>query len=411
MSPQCNNKVPSFLTMSFEMVTVRLGQGDEAVEIPVNLELLKAVSPYFGGAFEGGFKEATDRKIELTDVTEQTFRIFLQWAYAQLYSSGSEAPIPDQLILDRNTPEELEAASNDQNEGSDNEEENDSEHSSDHDSNHSPSQSSSHRSSYASLSSSHYARGGRHSLPTSFSSARLSRPLIDEAGCHPLPLYLPASCESIAETREKFELREKNYDMAQVSYPNLFVFADKYDVHQLGDDILTAMVVQLQAWNWPPDFNQDLLTLAYDNLPDSATYLKFMVQVTAHFWLLESTHSFNKDFDFDVAGRLRLLQKWRPDFAFEVGLAQSLTLQKSKDEHEVFSYDMSNPNSCVFHDHIGHDQAACRQRISDKAHVFAVLIESCSIDGMAMAEDQEATEALANLSISSPAADGVSPEC
>lgn len=59
------------------MVTVRLGQVDEAVEIPVNLELLKAVSPYFGGAFEGGFKEATDRKIESTDVTEQTFCIFL----------------------------------------------------------------------------------------------------------------------------------------------------------------------------------------------------------------------------------------------------------------------------------------------------------------------------------------------
>ena len=33
----------SFLTMSFEMVTVRLCQADEAVEIPVNLQLLKTV--------------------------------------------------------------------------------------------------------------------------------------------------------------------------------------------------------------------------------------------------------------------------------------------------------------------------------------------------------------------------------
>lgn len=315
------------------------------------------------------------------------------------------------MILDRNTPEKSETAFNDQNEGSDNEEEDDSEHGSDHGSDQGSSQSSSHRSSNASLPSSYYARGGRHSSQTSFSSARFSRPLIDEGGYHPLPLHLPASCESLIETREEYELREKNYNMAQVSYLKLFIFADKYNVHQLRDDILTAMVVQLQAWNWSPDFNQDLLTLAYDNLPDSTTYLKFTVQFTTHFWLLESTHPFNKDCELDVTGRLRLLQKWRPDFAFEVGLAQALTLQKSKDEHELSSYYISNPNSGAFHDHIGHDQAACRKRIGNKAHVFMVLIESCSIDGMAMAEDQAGVEALANLSISSPAADGVSPEC
>jgi hypothetical protein len=212
MSSQHNNTMPSFLTMSFEMITVRLGQADEAVDIPVNLQLLKAVLPYFGGAFECDFREATNRKIELTDVTEQMFRIFLQWAQAQLCSSGFEMRIPDLSILVLSTPKELETAGNDQNEYSDDEEEDNSNNGSDHDSDHSSSQSSSHRSSNASRPSSYHACGCRHSLQTSVSSARLSCALIDEDGYHPPRIYFPASCESLVEMREKYELRKKNYD-------------------------------------------------------------------------------------------------------------------------------------------------------------------------------------------------------
>ncbi|KAH7087856.1 hypothetical protein FB567DRAFT_443038 [Paraphoma chrysanthemicola] len=55
--------------------------------------------PYFRGAFTGDFKEATEGVITLTDVSEQTFRVFLQWAHAQMFSSGSGALIPDPSIL------------------------------------------------------------------------------------------------------------------------------------------------------------------------------------------------------------------------------------------------------------------------------------------------------------------------
>ncbi|CAN9372295.1 unnamed protein product [Alternaria alternata] len=60
------------------LVTVRVGEADTAVDIPIYRDRLSAVSPYFRGAFEGSFKEATDRNLSLTDVSEQTFRIFLQ---------------------------------------------------------------------------------------------------------------------------------------------------------------------------------------------------------------------------------------------------------------------------------------------------------------------------------------------
>lgn len=63
--------------MSFDVVTLRVGELDVAIDIPVYRRVLSAVSPYFRGAFEGSFKEATDRFLSLTDASEQTFRIFL----------------------------------------------------------------------------------------------------------------------------------------------------------------------------------------------------------------------------------------------------------------------------------------------------------------------------------------------
>ena len=65
-------------TMSFDMVTLRIGDPGVAVDLPVYQDVLSAVSHYFRGAFDSSFKEATERFTPLTDVTEQTFRIFLQ---------------------------------------------------------------------------------------------------------------------------------------------------------------------------------------------------------------------------------------------------------------------------------------------------------------------------------------------
>ncbi|KAH7122610.1 hypothetical protein B0J11DRAFT_437495, partial [Dendryphion nanum] len=52
------------------------------------LDLLCTVAPYFRGAFQGGVKEAEEKSISLHDVSEQTFRAFPQWAYAQITIQG-----------------------------------------------------------------------------------------------------------------------------------------------------------------------------------------------------------------------------------------------------------------------------------------------------------------------------------
>jgi hypothetical protein len=59
------------------MVTLCIGEPDTAVDIPVYRDVLSAVSPYFRGAFEDSFKEAADKLLPLTNVSKQTFCIFL----------------------------------------------------------------------------------------------------------------------------------------------------------------------------------------------------------------------------------------------------------------------------------------------------------------------------------------------
>jgi hypothetical protein len=113
---------PGFLTMSFDMVTVRVGKANVAADIPVNLQVLTAMSRYFRSAFEGGFKEATESTVLLDDVTEQTFRIFIQWAHAQLFSSGPTVLVPPRTILGRTATEEPAANANDQDDGEEDDE-------------------------------------------------------------------------------------------------------------------------------------------------------------------------------------------------------------------------------------------------------------------------------------------------
>tara|TARA_R110002003_G_scaffold95_1_gene7234 strand:+ start:10143 stop:10826 length:684 start_codon:yes stop_codon:yes gene_type:complete len=170
------------------------------------------------------------------------------------------------------------------------------------------------------------------------------------------------------------------YRMGVVSYLSLYIFADKYSVHQLRDDIMTAMLGQTYDWNWFPEPDEDLLILAYDNLPESAKFLRFMVLCAAYCWVTEDTA--------DCRERLALLRLWRQEFALEVAVALAEAVQiNHKDEPTTFPgfLGKDSQDSCVFHEHLEHDKDSCRKRIRNKAHVFAELIEACARDGISMA--------------------------
>lgn len=198
-------------TTSLELVTIRIGK--DLIEIPVYRELFSSVSPYFRNAFDGSFKEATDGTIPLPDITEATFRTFLQWAHAQLHSSSRLADVPDRSILPRNPSSEAHAdlasnepgASINTEDGSD---ESDGTEADDTGSNSSSSES------------------------VGDSEALSEAKAFDESDYMCLPdgsMYFDD------------EIWIKHFNMSSISYLNLYVFADKYSVHQLRDDIMTAI--------------------------------------------------------------------------------------------------------------------------------------------------------------------------
>lgn len=176
----------------------------------------------------------------------------------------------------------------------------------------------------------------------------------------------------------------QHHNMSMMSFLNLYIFADKYSVHQLRDDIITALLCQSNTWGWHPDPTFAFLSKAYSNLPTSAKLLQLLVDSTAVYWL--------GDPEADLAVRVRDIHKWQPHFAFEVSLTQAKMLQAFErgDIDDMGEYaDKAFENSCSRHEHVLRDEDACRARIGKKAHVFATLIEACAKDAISMVREQE----------------------
>ncbi|KAF2804176.1 uncharacterized protein BDZ99DRAFT_467548 [Mytilinidion resinicola] len=87
---------------------VTLKAGPEGVPFDVHGELLCSSSEYFRGAFKGGFKEAEERSISLSDVPVPLMRQFIQWLYNGvifpstdgIMTSFEKRPLADIDLLD-----------------------------------------------------------------------------------------------------------------------------------------------------------------------------------------------------------------------------------------------------------------------------------------------------------------------
>lgn len=64
-----------------------------------------------------------------------------------------------------------------------------------------------------------------------------------------------------------------------ISFLNLYIFADKYPVHQLCDDAMTALIDQIDTWGWHPDPTFAFVSKAYSNLPTSAAPIASSVRI------------------------------------------------------------------------------------------------------------------------------------
>ncbi|KAF3053273.1 hypothetical protein E8E11_008425 [Didymella keratinophila] len=181
--------MPSFLTMDLDSVTIR-PEGN--VAITVHRVVLSAVSSYSQNAFDGPFIEAKQHTIALPDVSEPTFRAFLQWANIKIFRSRPAVKVLCKESLLPTT------AGTPSTRGT------------------SPTVANLYQISYDTSHNGDYG--------------------FDERNFHPEP-------EHIEELRERFYTNQDwlaNYRRIFLSIVQLYVFADRYKVPQLRDDVLTA---------------------------------------------------------------------------------------------------------------------------------------------------------------------------
>ncbi|KAF2024933.1 hypothetical protein EK21DRAFT_117332 [Setomelanomma holmii] len=146
------------------------------------------------------------------------------------------------------------------------------------------------------------------------------------------------------------------------------------------------MLGQAHTWEWYPDANKELLSLAYDNLPESSKFLRLMVMTSAHCWATED--------EGNCRLILQTLRDWNQDFTFEVTVALAELLQQYRKQGQAYSTQypgVHTYNSCVFHDHLELDEASCRERINNKAHVFDELIEARAKDAKSIVSKEQDT--------------------
>lgn len=73
-----------------EVSTVTILVGKDKKPFCVHEDQLCEVSSFFKAAFTSGFREASDKKMELVEEDEDTFDRFIQWLYSQQYEMPGE---------------------------------------------------------------------------------------------------------------------------------------------------------------------------------------------------------------------------------------------------------------------------------------------------------------------------------
>jgi hypothetical protein len=124
------------------------------------------------------------------------------------------------------------------------------------------------------------------------------------------------------------------------AFLDLYIFADKYSVDQLRDDLMSALVGYCSAWAWWPDIYIRTVNHAYANLPSSSHFIRFLVSVAVYFWTPPKSLT-----------EVEALKQLDPMFTFDLMMAHGLKTQLA----QVFPEDDAEAkifkDSCVFHEH------------------------------------------------------------
>jgi hypothetical protein len=209
------------------MVTIRVD--DPPVDIPVYKSLITQAAPYFRGAFDHSLREADEGVVRLADVSKSTFRIFLSWMHAQVSGGGS---------ADLDCVPDL--------------------------------------------------------RPINASGSRANDTLTNASRGQPtICLFDEKIITGFEDFGEMTTMRQRYYEDADwvawydaviMSLLSLYIFADKYSVTQLRDDIMSALMGHCIRWSrWPSSVSNSLLiSSAYEHLPSNSNFCRFLAVLVAY---------------------------------------------------------------------------------------------------------------------------------
>jgi hypothetical protein len=312
--------------------------GEPAIAIPVNKDIICSAAPYFNNYFNGPFMEGGSKTMSLPDVAEGSFRIFLRWAYARVTAQERLGSPPRDMCQKTDVNNNSDKPTQSMRETTTN-----------------------------SRSNSSRASGGRKRLwwekpcPAGYDGFDLN-------DSHCCARYRD---KSLSHDEPDARLSKDTAEIDSILFPllELYIFADKYSVHQLRDDILTALFYNMIDWEAAPAVSPDITNLAYDKLPPSSPFLRYLVHSQAYFGRVS-------ELDRPAIDGLR---DHHPDYIFDLMMAQSLRIDNYNDDKKGIAFHdrVGMANSCVFHEHLVFCMADCRKRMRDGDHIFLDLINGC----------------------------------
>ncbi|KAH7386827.1 hypothetical protein DE146DRAFT_184075 [Phaeosphaeria sp. MPI-PUGE-AT-0046c] len=306
--------------MSFETVLVRVGK--PSVDIVAYRELICSVSTFFRGAIDRSFLGKYEGTITLRDVRESTFRTFLAWCHAQCLPGSS----PDGLLV-----------------------------------------STKHHKDNARL------PGPSKKSQTLTGRGRPRKRIFDEYVSGKSPLLRVIGAEELDKHFHRNPSWQGTYQEVVKALVRLYIFADRYNIPQLRDDVMSTYIGYCISHGLYPDPDDvEVIDLAYSKLPTTAMLSRYFVLSTIYFW---------------TPNKLTLesgkLERLHPGFTLDVMTAQAQRAQPpeegqtdaTKTVPQLAKYGLRN--SCVFHEHqvVGREQ--CRFRLTHNKFIFDGLLDAC----------------------------------
>lgn len=306
--------------MNFDTVLVCVGK--PSVDILVYRHLICSVSTFFSGAIDRSFLGVKEGTITLRDVSEATFRTFLVWLHSQcLPSSTPEALLGFSNPLNVNKKTTVDA------------------------------------------------------IETKLLTGR-GRPrkrIFDEYVSGKSPVLRAIGPEELERRFHKNPTWQATYQETVKALVRLYIFADRYSIPQLRDDVMSTYIGYCISYGLYPDPEDiEVIDLAYSKLPATALLSRYFVLSTIYFWApVKITLESGK------------LERLHPGFTLDVMTAQALRGQPpeagetdaTKTVPQLAKYGLRN--SCVFHEHQSLDESQCRHRLTHSKFIFDGLLDAC----------------------------------